>query len=64
MTAGADQNMAFRIIVDTLGIAVTRGARSFTKLLNKYIQANWQLLVIAAQAAILFRITGQGTARY
>jgi hypothetical protein len=58
MTAGANQNMAFRII------AVAWIARRFTNFLNEYIQANRQLLVIAAQAAILFRITGQRTARY
>jgi len=63
MTAGADQNMAFRIIVDTRGIAVAWIARRLTNLLNEYIQANRQLLIIAAQAAILFRITGQRTAR-
>jgi len=63
MTAGADQNMAFYIIVDAMGVAVAWIARRFTHLLNEYIQANRQLLVIAAQAAILFRVAGQRTAR-
>jgi hypothetical protein len=40
MTAGANQNMAFRIIEDTPGVAVAWLARGFTKFLNKYIQAN------------------------
>jgi uncharacterized membrane protein (DUF441 family) len=55
--------MAFYIIVDARGVAVAWITKRCTNLLNEYVQANTQLLVIAAQAAILFRIAGQRTAR-
>jgi uncharacterized membrane protein (DUF441 family) len=55
--------MAFHIIVDARGVAVAWIAKRCTNLLNEYIQANGQLLVITAQAAILFRIACQCAAR-
>jgi len=55
--------MAFYIIIDARSVAVAWIAKRCTNFLNEYIQANRQLLVIAAQAAILFRIAGQCIAR-
>jgi hypothetical protein len=60
---GAGQNMAFHIIVGTPGVAVGRIGSGLTDFLNENPQANRQLLVITAQAAILFRIAGKRTGR-
>jgi len=63
MASGANQNMAFYIVIDTRGVAVARIGKRGTNLLNKYIQANRQFFIIAAQTAILFRIACQRAAR-
>jgi hypothetical protein len=63
MITGAGQHVAFRIIVGAPGVAVGRIAGGFTNFLNENLNANRQLLVIAAQAAILFRIAGECAGR-
>jgi hypothetical protein len=53
VAAGADQYMAFYIVIRPLGIAVGGIARGFADFPHEIMQAERQFLVIASQATIL-----------
>jgi len=64
MRPGVVKNIGFRIVIDAVDIAVIRIDRDLTNLINQFIHASRQLLVITTHAAILFRIAGQCAGRH
>ena len=52
VTARTDDHATFHIVIDALGIAVGRVARSLANILDEGVQTNRQLIVITPQAAI------------
>ena len=58
VSAGADQHVAFGIVIDTLAVAILGIAQRIADILGKRPQADRQIPVTASEATILRWITG------